>query len=116
MSWPMLGTPFANLVVMNEHCSIVDGPGIEGDAVVLRVIVRDPAMLNGGPVFVCKLRSFTEITVEQFPQGQTPPADADLRADAAKAAKKYMEENIGDIEHLFAELERRQAAAEPSEQ
>jgi len=100
---------------MNDHCSIVDGPSIEDNAVVLRVIVRDPEGLDGGPVFVCRLKSFTDLTVELFPEGQTPIAEADFRADAAKAAKKYLAENLGTIEHLFAELERRQAAGELAE-
>jgi hypothetical protein len=104
-----VGTQLAKLAPMDEHCEIVDGPSIEGNAVVLRLIVRDPEVLAGGPVFVCKLKSFTDIAVELFPEGQTPPAEADLRADAAKAAKKYMEENVGEIENLFGELERRQA-------
>lgn len=100
---------------MDERCQIVDGPSIEGNAVVLRLIVRDPEVSDGGPVFVCKLKSFTNITVEEFPAGQTPPAEADLRAHAATAAKKYMEENVGELENLFGEIERRQALSEPSQ-
>jgi hypothetical protein len=79
------------------------------------MIVRDPEVSDSGPVFVCKLKSFTDISVEEFPEGQTPPAEADLRARAATAAKKYIEENVGEIEHLFDEIERRRAAAETSQ-
>jgi hypothetical protein len=105
------GTPLATLALMhNQHCSIVDGPSIEDNAVVFRMIVRDPEVAGSGPVFVCKLKSFTDISVEEFPEGQTPPAEADLRAHAATAAKKYLEEHVGEMEHLFAELERRQVA------
>jgi hypothetical protein len=99
--------------VMNHSYSIVDGPKIEGETVVLRVVVEHPEAEDSGPVFVCRLNNFDDMTVETYPKGQTPQAEGEYRAEAAQAAHTYIAENMGELEALFEELGRRQVASAP---
>jgi hypothetical protein len=92
-----------------SRCSIVDEPVIEGDAVVVRVIVTDPNVEDSGRVFVCRLTGFDEMTVEAFPRDRTPHEGGEYRAEAAEFAKEYAEKNLDRFEELFEELARRGA-------
>lgn len=90
-----------------DRCSIVDEPVIEDDAVVVRVILQDPAAEDSGRVIICRMTRFDEMTVETFPAGQTPHEEGEHRAEAAEFAKAYANENLDRFEELFEELARR---------
>jgi hypothetical protein len=86
---------------------VVDGPSIEDDAVVLRVVVEHPEDEDSGVVFVCRIRSFDDMTVEPFPLGPTPILEGQYRAEAARTAQLFINDNVDDFERLFEELGRR---------
>jgi hypothetical protein len=88
-----------------KHAVVESEPEIEDDAVVLRVVVEDPAAEDSGGVFVCRLRGFGNIAVERFPRDQAPVADGRLRAMAAITAVKYALENHDLFEALFVKLQ-----------
>jgi hypothetical protein len=92
-----------------SRCSIVDEPTIEEGAVVVRVIVTDPAVENTGRVFVCRMTGFDAMTVEAFPRATTAHEGGEYRADAAAFAKQHAEANLDRFEELFEELARRRA-------
>jgi hypothetical protein len=92
---------------MRHPTSIVDGPKIEDDTVVLRVVVEHPELEDSGAVFVCRYRDFADLSVEAFPVGQTPQAEAEYRAEAVRAAQVYVDAHLGEMEELFEELARR---------
>jgi hypothetical protein len=56
------------------------------------------------------MHSFDDMTVELFPKGQTPHADAEFRAEAIEAARRHLADNSSQFEELFEELARRDAA------
>lgn len=89
------------------RCTIVDEPKIEDDAVVLRVVHEDPDIEDAGRVFVCRMTSFDSMTVEEFPKGSTPNPEGEYRAEAAEAAREYLEENRDKMRTLFYELSRK---------
>jgi hypothetical protein len=84
--------------------SVVSEPELEDDAVVLRVVVEDPASENPGGVFVCRMRDYGTIAVETFPRGQTPPSEGEHRVEAASAAMRHALENREQFDALFARL------------
>ncbi|HTM43976.1 MAG TPA: hypothetical protein VL137_03420 [Polyangiaceae bacterium] len=92
---------------MSHRSAVVDGPSIEDDAVVLRVVVEHPEAEDSGVVFVCRVRSFDDMTVEAFPLGQTPTLEGDYRAEAARTAQSFIDDNVDEFERLFEELGRR---------
>jgi hypothetical protein len=85
--------------------NVVGDPEIEDGAVIVRVIVEDPAREDDpGGVFICRMTGFDEITVETFPRGVTPSSDGEHRADAAEAAAKFARSNREQFKELFARL------------
>lgn len=86
--------------------SIVSEPEIEDDAVVLRVVIEDPALEDSGGVFLCRLKGFGDVTVERFPRDQGVAPDGRLRAVAAITAVEHAVEHHDDFEVLFAKLQR----------
>ena len=86
--------------------AIVDEPEIDGDAVIVGVIVEDPDLPDQGGVFVCRLTSYDDVAVETFPRGQTPPSEGESRVEAATAARAYATENRDLFDGLFANLPR----------
>jgi hypothetical protein len=92
-----------------QHARVLDEPKIDGDAVVMRVLHEDPAQEDSGRIFVCRLTGFDDMTIETFPVGRTPGSDGRYRAEAAAAAKRYVETHVEQLEELFEELARRRA-------
>ena len=88
-----------------RHTVIEGDPEIEDDAVVLRVVIEDPALEDSGGIFICRLRGFGDVSVERFPRDQGPTPDGRLRAQAAVAAVEYAVEHHDAFETLFAKLE-----------
>jgi hypothetical protein len=84
--------------------SVVSEPELEDGAIVLRVVVEDPALEDPGGVFVCRLKDYGTITVETFPRGQTPSSDAEHRVEAAAAALRHAIDNRDQFDALFARL------------
>ena len=87
--------------------AIVGEPEVEGDVVVLRVVVEDPAETDSGGVFLCRMKDYGTISVESFPVGQTPSSRGEDRVDAAAAAMRYALENRNRFDALFAEISAR---------
>lgn len=87
-----------------KHAVVESEPEIEDDAVVLRVVIEDPAAEDSGGVFVCRLRGFGNVTVERFPRDLGPAPDGRLRAIAAVTAVQYAVEHHDAFETLFAKL------------
>ena len=87
-----------------RSANVESEPEIEDDAVVLRVVVEDPALEDSGGVFVCRLKGFGDVSVERFPRDQGPAPDGRLRALAAMAAVEHALENHDVFEALFAKL------------
>lgn len=92
-----------------SHCTILDEPVIEDDAVVVRVLHRDPSQEDVGRVFICRMASFDELTIDTLPEGLAPHVEGEYRAEAAQAAQAYAAENLSTFEELFEELARREA-------
>jgi len=88
-----------------EHAVIESEPEIEDDAVVLRVVIEDPAAEDSGGVFICRLRGFGNVAVERFPRELGPAPYGKLRAIAAIAAVRYAVEHHDVFETLFAKLQ-----------
>ena len=84
--------------------AVVGEPEIEGDVVVLRVIVEDTGDSNSGGVFLCRMKDYGSISVETFPVGQTPSSQGEDRVDAAAAAMRYALDNQNRFDSLFAQL------------
>lgn len=103
--------PATVCAVVHHHYSVVDGPRIEEDAVVLSIVIEHPESKESGPVFVCRMHNFDDMTVELFPKGQTPHADAEFRAEAIEAARRHLADNSSEFEQLFEELARRTATS-----
>ena len=92
---------------MPHRCSVVDGPKIEDDAVVLRVVVQHAEVEDSGAIFVCRLKNFSDMTVEAFPPEQTQQTDGEYRAEAARGAQAFVDSNVDEFERFFEELTRR---------
>lgn len=90
-----------------SHCSIVDEPKIEEGAIVVRVILEDPAAEDSGRVFVCRMTSFDDMTIETFPKGNAPGASGDERAEVAEFVRDYTGERLDYFSRLFEELAHR---------
>ncbi len=80
-------------------------PEIDGSAVIVRVVVEDPALEDTGGIFVCRMTGYDAVSVERFPVGATASADGELRVEAADAAVRYALENRDQFDALFARLE-----------
>jgi hypothetical protein len=88
-----------------RQVSVVGEPEIEDEAVVLRVVVEDPALADEGGVFVCRMRDYGTIAVEAFPRGLTPSSDGEFRVEAAHVAMRHALENREQFDALFAKLQ-----------
>jgi len=84
--------------------SIASEPEIGDGRVIVRVVVLDTDVEDTGEVFVCHLRSFDDVTVDTFPQGQTPSSAGEYRAIAAEAAREFALANREQFEELFASV------------
>ena len=95
------------------QATVESEPEIDGDAVVLRVAIEDPAADDSGGIFVCRLKDFGDISVERFLRDQAPGADGRLRALAAITAMEYAAENHDVFARLFATLDGAQKGSAP---
>jgi len=84
--------------------AVVGEPEIDGEHVIVRIAVEDPAQEDTGGLFVCRLRDYGDVSVETFPRGLTPPSEGEYRAEAAAAAIRHALENRELFDELFAQL------------
>ena len=87
-----------------KNATVEGQPEIDGDAVVLRVVVEVPELEDTGGIFLCRMKGFGDTSVERLFRDLAPSADGRLRSLAAMAALEYAASHHDQFESLFARL------------